>query len=82
MKLEIMFKCDKAAHICDKSQYAESSWWERRMTKMHHMMCKVCREHSALNSKLSRLINRANLKPLSDEKKSEMQQRIQEEIDK
>jgi hypothetical protein len=56
MKLSILFKCDKAAHICDKSQYLESGRLERFFMRLHHKMCKVCRDHSAMNSKLTRSI--------------------------
>lgn len=78
MNLGIIFKCDEASHICDKSQYAESSYWERLLMKMHHMMCKVCREHSALNTRLSKLIGKADIKTLPKERKERIRKEIQD----
>ena len=82
MNLGIIFKCEEASHICDKSQYEESSFWEHLLMKMHHMMCKVCREHSAINTKLSRLIRRADVKTLPDDARNKMKEKIQKEISK
>lgn len=82
MSLTIIFKCDAAAHICDKSQYKESSLWERIQMKMHHLMCRICRQHSERNTKLSQVIQIANLKTLPVEKKKELRDTIQQEISK
>ena len=80
MNLRAIFKCEEASHICDKSQYEESSLWERMTMKMHHMMCKVCRQHSAINTKLTKLIRRAEVKSLPEDARSEMKKKIQNEM--
>ncbi|MCW5520158.1 hypothetical protein J1N09_09930 [Aureitalea sp. L0-47] len=82
MNLGILFKCKDAAHICDKSQYRESSRFERMLMRMHQWMCKVCRQHSEENSKLTEIIQKANLRSLPEDKKKELQKVIQQEISK
>lgn len=82
MNLGIIFKCNEASHICDKSQYKESSFIERLLMRMHQWMCKVCREHSAENTKLTEIIQKADLKTMPAERKDELRQVIQQEISK
>jgi hypothetical protein len=82
MNLGIIFKCKEASHICDKSQYKESSFIERLLMRMHQWMCKVCREHSAENTKLTEIIQKADLKTMPAERKDELRQVIQQEISK
>ncbi len=82
MNLGIIFKCGEAAHVCDKSQYRESSLFERMLMKMHHLMCRICRKHSSENGKLSEAINKSNVKVLSEKDKSVLKEKIQQEISK
>ncbi len=82
MNFGIIIKCKEASHICDKSQYEESSYAERLLMRMHQWMCRVCRRHSAENAKLTEVIRKANLKTLPETKKQELQQVIQHEISK
>ena len=80
MKLGIVFKCNKAAHICDKSQYAESTLAERLFMRMHQWMCSICRDHSNENSKLTETLHKADIQLYPQEKKEILRQRIQQEI--
>lgn len=82
MNLGILFKCDDAANVCDRSQYSESTVSERLLMKFHHVICRICREHSALNGKLSRAIKKANLQSFPEHKKRELRKVIQQEISK
>ena len=82
MNLGILFKCKDAAHICDKSQYRESTFMERILMKMHQLMCRVCREHSSENARLSEAIEKANLKTIPEPTKQNMREVIQQEISK
>jgi hypothetical protein len=82
MNIGIIFKCKEAAHICDKSQYRESSFFERFLMKMHQMMCKVCRDHSLENSKLTEILQKADLKTFPENKKQDLRKVIQQEISK
>ena len=82
MNLGILFKCKEASHICDKSQYKESSVLERFFMRMHQWMCKVCRDHSTENSKLTEIIQKADLKTMPRKGKDELRKIIQQEISK
>jgi len=82
MNIGILFNCSEAAHICDKSQYQESSFFERFLMKLHQMMCRVCREHSSENTKLTEIIEKADLKTMPEDKKENIRKIIQQEISK
>ncbi len=77
-----IFKCEAAAHVCDKSQYKESSLWERIVMKLHHLICHACREHSNENTKLTKAIETANIQILTADKKEAIRETIQQEISK
>ncbi len=47
--------CDDAKHICDKSQYNESSLWERLRLGMRYLFCNITRSYVKKNKKLSSL---------------------------
>ena len=76
MKLKLMIDCSEASHYCDKAQYAEASKWERMLMRMHQLMCKLCREHSLRNGKLSKVIKDAKLKTLSSAEKDSMKKKL------
>ncbi|WP_363323169.1 hypothetical protein [uncultured Maribacter sp.] len=70
----MMISCEKAANICDKSQYEEASSWEKIKLKFHLFMCKTCAKHSKDNTKLTSLCNQARLAVLSEEEKKKMKE--------
>jgi hypothetical protein len=80
--MKIMFKCGEAAHICDKAQYEEASFWEKVLMKMHQFMCQLCRKHSIRNGKLTEAIKSANLKTMPRDEKEVIKQRLREEMHK
>lgn len=80
MKLSILFRCTEAAHICDKSQYKESSKWERQLMRLHHLICKVCRQHSELNSRLTGLIQKAQPHSLPENSRKLIKERIEKAL--
>ena len=49
--------CDEATTICDKSQYGESTLWEKIKLNIHFTKCKVCRLYTKQNNLISRIIN-------------------------
>ncbi|MAN58734.1 MAG: hypothetical protein CMC08_02730 [Flavobacteriaceae bacterium] len=78
----ILFNCKKASHICDKAQYAEAKPWEKRMMKLHHLMCKLCREHAIRNTRLTHLVKQANLTFFPTEKKKALKKMVNEQLSK
>ncbi len=69
--------CNKAQNICDKSQYKESSWWERIKLTIHLLYCKTCRGYSSTNSKLTKVIEKADIKTLPKEDKAQLKEVIE-----
>ena len=49
--------CDEATTICDKSQYKESSLWERIKLNLHFINCKSCKLYTKHNNLISLMIN-------------------------
>ncbi len=74
-----MISCEKAKHLCDKSQYNESSLWERIKLSIHLYTCKVCSKYSKKNSKLTSLCEQANMFNLSEADKAEMKKVFDQE---
>lgn len=71
-----MISCEKAAIICNKSQYQEASFTERLQLKFHLFICKNCCKYSEKNSKLTSLCDKAKLQGLSSKEKEQMKQKL------
>jgi hypothetical protein len=71
-----MISCDKAATICDKTQYGEATFWDILKLKFHLFMCKTCSSFSKKNTQLTTLCEKANLRGLSEQDKLTMKERI------
>jgi hypothetical protein len=74
--------CDKASHICDKSQYQEASSLDIIKLKFHHVFCKVCRYHSKKNCLLTSLLKKTDLHILDQKSKADMENKLQKELAK
>ena len=53
--------CSEANHVCDKSQYKESSFWEKIKLNIHILYCKTCREYTKKNNKLTSIISNSKV---------------------
>lgn len=78
--LILMISCDKAAEICDKSQYEEAGFWDILKLKIHVFYCKHCKAHSKKNTQLTALCNKANLHTMSASDKEELKKSLQKEL--
>ncbi|HAT63535.1 hypothetical protein KXJ69_11670 [Aureisphaera sp. CAU 1614] len=74
--------CEKANHICDKSQYNEASFWEKVRLNLHLIYCKFCREYSANNQKLTKSIKDSKIKTLCNEDKGAIKEKLYQEMKK
>lgn len=81
-KLVLIMKisCDKAAEICTKTQYKESSWWEVLKLKIHISYCKTCAKYSAKNSKFSSICEAAKLNALNKMDKESMKEALRKQL--
>ena len=75
-----MISCEKAALICNKTQYREATFMEKLKLKLHLFMCKNCPQFSRKNTKLTSLCEQAGLKSLSEADKQKMKELLKEEI--
>lgn len=72
----MMISCEKAATICNKTQYREASFMEKMKLKFHLFMCKACSKHSRQNTQFTTLCEKANLQSLSEQEKLKMKQEL------
>jgi len=72
-----MISCEKAALICNKTQYGESSFIEKLKLRYHLFICKTCAHFTKQNTELTSVCDKANLKSLSDQQKEEMKKAFQ-----
>ena len=75
-------KCDKAKLVCDKSQYKESSLWERFKLSLHLFHCKECKNYSCTNKKLTQLLKKVKIFLLSQNDKEQLKQKLDRQISK
>jgi len=72
-----MISCEKAAIICNKTQYQEATFMETLKLRFHLLMCKTCSKFTKQNTELTTLCEKANLHSLSEQEKLKMKQQLQ-----
>ena len=63
-KIKVVIPCSEANHVCDKTQYKESSLWEKIKLNIHLIYCKACRKYTKTNTKLTETIKKSDIKCL------------------
>ncbi|EDP97715.1 hypothetical protein U8527_05185 [Kordia algicida OT-1] len=81
-KNKFFISCEEAKHICDKSQYGEASFWEKVKLNVRLSWCRITRAYSSNNNKLTKLVEKSNIDAIENDKKAEMQRKLQEEMSK
>ncbi|QCX02376.1 hypothetical protein FGM00_13720 [Aggregatimonas sangjinii] len=71
-----MISCEKAALICNKTQYEEATSWEKFKLRFHLLICKTCSKFSEQNGQLTSICEKAKLQALSEEQKSQMKEQL------
>ncbi len=72
-----MISCDKAAIICNKTQYGEASFMDKLKLRFHLLMCKTCSAFTKKNTEFTTLCEKANLHSLSEQEKLKMKEQLQ-----
>lgn len=80
IKLKIMMPCNEAAHICDKSQYNESSVLEKIKLYTHILYCIACRKYVKANNRLSLLIKKSQVTCLDKKNKDALKINFQKAL--
>ena len=78
--MKLFLKCDETAQVCDKCQYDEASFWDNFKMKLHHLICKCCRDYSSTNSKLTKSIKSANIETFPNKEKELLKAQINQEM--
>ena len=71
---------EEAFHICDKSQYYESTVWEKVKLYLRYFWCPNTRHYVNRNKKLSKVIKSSNLDCLHYSERKEMQERLNKRL--
>ena len=72
--------CNEAAHICDKSQYNESSVLEKIKLYTHILYCLTCRTYVKANKRLSLLIKKSQVTCLDKKNKESLKMNFQKAL--
>jgi hypothetical protein len=79
-KKMFFINCDQAKHICDKSQYRESSWWDRLRLNFRYAYCNITRSYVKRNKKLSKLIKNGDFDFMEDKCKAELKIKFEKKL--
>lgn len=76
----LFISCEEAAKCCNKGQYNDASLVEKFQLVMHLLICKPCRKYTAVNTKLTRLLNKADIESCDEKDKSAWREEINRKI--
>lgn len=77
---KFFLECTEANHVCDKSQYKESSFWEKLKLNFHLIYCKHCRNYTKNNQKLTKAIKKSKIACMDKTSKKEINETIKKEL--
>lgn len=80
--MKIKLECHEANHICDKSQYKESTFWEKVKLNVHLLYCSACRKYTANNQKLTKAIKNPKVQSVSSQEKEAMKEKLAQQLSK
>ena len=79
---KLFVSCEKANHVCDKTQYKEASLWEKIKLNIHLLYCRACREYTKNNQKLTQVISESEVNCLETKAKEVMKEVFEVELEK
>lgn len=79
-KKGIFLSCEEANHTCDKTQYNEASIWEKIKLNLHLLYCRVCREYTKNNTKLSKLMKNKSVEIMPESNKEQLKKAFDKEL--
>jgi hypothetical protein len=81
MKKSFLFvSCEEAKHICDKRQYDEATGWERIKLGIRLSWCKFTKAYSKNNHKLTKVIEKADVKCMKEDERDKLNQQFEKEL--
>lgn len=79
---KFFINCDEANHLCDKSQYKETTFFEKIKLTFHLIYCKVCRNYSNNNAKLTDCIKNSKTECMDNSVKESIKKKVNQELTK
>jgi hypothetical protein len=74
--------CEKANHVCDKTQYKEANLIEKIKLTVHLIYCRACRKYTNNNQKLTKVVKDSNVECLNCNEKEALETNLIEAIKK
>jgi hypothetical protein len=83
MKKKFLFiSCEEAKHICDKSQYGESTVSERLKLSLRLLWCRITKAYSKNNKKLTDTLGNAEISCLKSYEREKIENEFNQELSK
>lgn len=83
MKKNFLFvSCEEAKLICDKTQYNEATEWDRVKLSIRLSWCKFTKAYSKNNSKLTKIIEKAEVNCMKEDERENLDQQFKKELSK
>ena len=79
-KRTLFISCEEAQHICDKTQYAEATIWEKVKLNIRLSWCRITRAYTKKNRKLTKIINTSSIECLKQKEREELKEQFQHEL--
>lgn len=71
---------EEAFHICDKSQYSESTYWEKLKLNFRYLWCRNTRQYVDRNTKLTKTLKSSNLECLDFSERQQIEKSLKERL--
>lgn len=81
MKKSFLFiSCEEAKHICDKSQYGDSTFWERIELTIRYMWCRITKAHVKRNKKLTKALKSSHVQGLQQNEREQLIEKFSQQL--
>lgn len=81
MKKNFLFiSCEEAYHICDKSQYGESTLWEKFKLNLRYVWCRFTRAYVKKNKELTQIMKTSNIQCLQKTEREHLMEKFKQEL--
>ena len=81
MKKHFLFiSCEEAYHICDKSQYGESTLWEKIKLNIRYIWCRFTRAYIKQNHALTNAMKTSNVQCLQSTEREQLIDKFNQEL--
>lgn len=71
---------EEAFHICDKSQYGESTSWEKMKLVLRYRWCRATRAYVIRNNELTKNLKTSKLECLQYSERKFLKDRLKEQL--